>query len=176
MQALNCSPHSTKEKFMSGTLQKGRRNVSGNLTINNPRRRKRGYKQRIMSGPILALSWLDNKPVYVQSTTRKPHYSLGISEENAVVKQRGGARGVDVACPPLLHDYDIRMSEIDFNDQPRKFYSLGKRSYRWYSCAFLYMLKVALYNSHILVIRVLSSNSGPLQMRYVCDSVDGSYS
>ena len=119
-----------------------------------------------MSGPILAQSWLDTKPVYFLSTIHKPHYPPGTAEKNTVVKRRGDARGVDVSCPPLLHDYNTGMGGVDLNDRQRKFYSLGRRSYTWYRRVLFHMLQVTLHNSYILMKRVSSSNFGPLEMRF----------
>ena len=145
------------------TLRKGRRNVPGEITIDNPGRHQRGYSQWLMSGPILAQSWLDTKPVYFLSTIHKPHYPPGTPEKNTVVKRRCGARGVDVSCPPLLHDYNTGMGGVHLNNRQRKFYSLCGRSYRWYRRVFFHMLEVTLHKFYILMKRV-SSNFGLLEM------------
>ena len=99
-----------------------------------------------MSDPILAQSWLVTKPVYFLPTKHKLHYPTGTSEKNTVVKRRVDARGVDVSCPPLLHDYNSGMGGVNFNDRQRKFYSLGRRSYTWYRRVFFHMLEVTLHN------------------------------
>ena len=110
-----------REVYACGTLRKGRRNVPGEITIDNPRRHQRSYSQWLMSGPIFAQSWLDTKPVYFLSTIHKPYYAPGTPEKNTVVKRRSGARGMDVSCPPLLHDYYTGMGGVDLKDQQRKF-------------------------------------------------------
>ena len=37
------------------------------------------------------------------------------------MKRRGRARGVDVSCPPLLHDYNTGMGEVDLSDRQKNF-------------------------------------------------------
>ena len=131
-----------REVYACGTLRKKRRIVPGEISIDNPRGNQRRYRQWLMSGPILAQSWLDTKPVYFLSTIHKSHYLPSTPEKNTVVKRRCGARGVDVSCPPLLHDYNTEMGGVDLNDRQRKFYSSGRRSYRWYRRVFFHMLEV----------------------------------
>ena len=114
-----------------------------------------------MSDPILVQSWLDTKPVHHTLTS----LSLWYTKKNTVVKQRGGARGVDVSCPSLLYDYNTEMDGVNLNNRQRKFYSLGRRSYRWYRRVFFHMLKVTIHISYILMKRVSSSNFGLLEMR-----------
>ena len=69
------------EVYACGTLRKGRRNVPGEITIDNPLRHQPDHSQLLMSGPILAQSWLDTKPVHFLPAIHKPHYPTGTPEK-----------------------------------------------------------------------------------------------
>ena len=124
-----------------------------------------------MSGPILAQSWLDNKAVYFLSTIHKPEHPADTPQGRRTVKRRGGQgnRGVDVPCPPLLHDYNIGMGGVDFNDRQRKYYNMGRRSCRWYRRIFFYLLEVVLHNTSVVMWEALPNDRGrkgdPLDFR-----------
>ena len=113
-----------REVYPCGTLPKGRRNVPGEIIIDNPLRHQWSYSHWFMSRPILAQSWLDTKPVYFLSTIHKPHHPPGTTDKNT------GARGVDVSCAPPLHDNNTGKGGVDLNNWQRKLYSLDRKSYR----------------------------------------------
>lgn len=159
-----------REIYACGTLRAGRRGFPADIRIDNPRQHDRGYSKWAMSGPILGQSWLDTKPVYFLSTIHQPEHNPDTPAEERVVKRRGGQRGIDVPCPPLLRDYNIGMGGVDFNDRQRKFYNLGRRSYRWYRRIFFYLLEVAAHNTYVLRRKAVpkkhtDEDNGPLAFR-----------
>ena len=154
-----------KKVYACGTLRRGRRNVPDDIMIDNPRRHERGYTCWSMAGPILAQSWLDTKPVYFLSTIHQPLHSSNALPHQLVVKRRGGHRGIEVPCPPLLHDYNVGMGGVDFNDRQRKFYNLGRRSTRWYRRVYFYLLEVTIHNAYIVKCQVDQEKSSPLEFR-----------
>ena len=155
-----------REVYACGTLRWGRRGFPKDIEINksNSRRRDRGFSDWTMCGPILAQVWVDNKPVYFLSTIHRPEHDPDTKEDCKSVKRRGGNGGVDVPCPPLLHQYNTGMGGVDFNDRQRKYYNLGRRSYRWYRRIFFYLLEVTIHNSYILSKKV-NKKCEPLDFR-----------
>ena len=139
--------------YACGTLRRGRKRFPVDIKIDDPKRHNRGFSNWSMCSPILAQFWLDSKAAYFLSTIHKPEYDPDVPQTNQVVKRRGAARtrdGIEVSCPPLLHDYNIGMGGVDFNDHQQKFYNLGRRSTRWYRRVFFYLLEIALHNSFVV--------------------------
>ena len=139
--------------YACGTLRCGRKGFPVDIKINDPKRHNRGFSNWSMCGPILAQFWLHGKAAYFLSTIHKPEYDPDVPQTNQVVKRRGAARtrdGIEVSCPPLLHDYNIAMGGVDFNDHQQKFYNLGRRSTRWYRRVFFYLLEIALHNTFVV--------------------------
>lgn len=154
--------------YACGTLRKGRRSFPRDILIENPRAHQRGYTKWTMAGPVLAQSWLDSKPVYFLSTIHESQHAPDAPRSDMFVKRRG--QGVEVPCPPLLHQYNIGMGGVDFNDHQRKYYNLGRRSSRWYRRVFFYLLEVTLHNTQVLHAKLVPRRmscrkDSPLEIR-----------
>ena len=70
----------------------------------------RGTYQWQMSGPLLAVAWLDNKAVYILSSNHCPEFLLQANAETRFVWQRGtgeerGRAKWRFPCPPLLEGF-----------------------------------------------------------------------
>lgn len=74
---------------------------------------KRGEAFWRMKGPILALTWLDNKPVTSSGKI------TDIPQEQVPEVQRRKKHGTleNVACPPIVSSYNCYMGGVDKNDQ-----------------------------------------------------------
>ena len=57
---------------------------------------------------------------------------------------------VEVACPPLLPDYQAYMRGVDRADQLQVYYNIGRRSTKWWKRVFFYIVECAILNSYIL--------------------------
>ena len=88
-------------------MRRSRKGFPVDIKIDDPKRLNMGFSNWSMCGPILAQSRLDSKAVYFLSTMHKSEYDPDVPQTNRVVKRRGAAGtrgGVEVPCPPLLHN------------------------------------------------------------------------
>ena len=105
-----------KKIYACGTIKGSRNNFPKEIVFGVAR----GTYQWRMSGPLLAVAWLDNKAVYFLSTIHPPEFPLRANAEARVVRCRGageGRKSGDVPCPPLLKDYNSYMGRVDQADQ-----------------------------------------------------------
>ena len=74
-----------------------------------------------MKGPILPLTWIDNKPVTISGTI------TGIPEEQLPEVQRRKKDGTleNVACPPIVSASNCYMGGVDKNDQMKSYYAIN---------------------------------------------------
>ena len=101
--------------------------------------------------PTLACSWIDSKPVHFLSTIHNPEYDNTIPAAGRVVKRKGQrGRGIQISCPPLVHDYNKFMGGVNFADRIVKYYNCARRSRKWYRRVIFHLLEVSVHNSFIL--------------------------
>ena len=99
-----------------------------------------------MKGPILALTWIDNKPVTISRTT------TGIPEEQIPEVQRRKKDGTleNVACPPIISTYNCYMGEVDKNDQMKSYYGINISGKKWWTRVFFDLIDRAIFNGKVL--------------------------
>ena len=107
---------------------------------------KRGETVWRMKGPILALTWIDNKPVTISGTT------TGIPEEQLPEVQRRKKDGTleNVACPPIISTYNFYMGGVDKNDQMKSYYGINISGKKWWTRVFFDLIDRAIFNGKVL--------------------------
>ena len=107
---------------------------------------KRGDVLWRMKGPVLALTWMDKKPVHAAGTyTQAPADNL--PEVNR--KQKDGTIQ-KIKCPKLVASYNKFMGGVDKNDQMKSYYTIPVAGKKWWSRIFFDLLDRAIYNSFLL--------------------------
>ena len=91
-------------------------------TVNN-----RGFYDYRSSGPLLVSVWVDKRSIYFVSTF---HSAETPSSAQQPFVKRHGLDGTqqDIACPPVLPDYQEFMRGVNCGDQLRTYYNIGPRS------------------------------------------------
>ena len=99
-----------------------------------------------MKGPILALRWIDNKPVTISGTT------TGIPEEQLAEVERKKKDGTleNVACPPIISTYNFYMGGVDKNDQVKSYYGINISGKKWRTRVFFDLIDGAIFNGKVL--------------------------
>ena len=106
-----------------------------------------------MCGPLLAVARIDNKPVYFLSTIHPPEFSQHTQKKKRVVRRRGAGEGGatgDVACPPLLTDYNKYMGGVDESDQMLRYYTCIRKTVTWYPRVLFHEVEEAIQHACIL--------------------------
>ena len=92
----------------------------------------------------MASVWKDTKLVSFLSTQSNP-----VSDVTVNTKQRDGSL-VEVSTVPATISYNKNMGDVDFNDQHRKYYSVGRKSRKWWHYLLWFLVDVSIINGHIL--------------------------
>ena len=98
-----------------------------------------------MKCPILATTWIDNKPVTISGTT-------GIPEEQLPEVQRRKKDGTleNVACSLIASAYNCYMGGVDKNDQMKSYYGINLSGKKWWTRVFFNLIDRAIFNSKVL--------------------------
>lgn len=78
------------------------------------------------------------------------HMALGNTAVPRTVVSDGQVTREDVTCPPLLPDYQTYMRGVDRADQLMGYYSVVRRSKKWWKRVFSYLIEVAALNGYIM--------------------------
>lgn len=109
----------------------------------------RGFSDFRSNGPLLAAVWVDKRAIYFVSTFHPAESPAGMPP--SIVKRRTlDGTQKDIPCPPILPDYQSFMRGVDRGDQLQTYYSIGRRSRKWWRRVFFYIVEVAILNAYIL--------------------------
>ena len=88
----------------------------------------------------------DNRDVFCLSTN--------LSDSLTSVQRRAGNEVKDIPCPDIIDDYNIHMrgggGGVDFADQALCYYSVGRKTMKWWRLIFCRMHDQAITNAFIL--------------------------
>lgn len=132
--------------YATGTVRSNRKDlpVLARRKINMNRGE---MKWRIKENTSYVL-WMDTKLVNVLSTAFSP---IQVRDINRKLKDGSTSK---VQCPEPIIQYTRRMGGVDRFDQKRGYYSVSRKSRRWWLRIFYFMLDAAVVNAHILYTSV----------------------
>ena len=90
------------------------------------------------------VQWQDTKVVHVLSTAYTP---TNVDKTNRKLKD---GSVVQIPCPKPVKQYTGRMGGVDRFDQKRCYYSVSRRSRRWWLRLFYFLVDTCIVNAHIL--------------------------
>lgn len=143
-----------------GTLRTGRKEFPRCLFDKVVlKRMQRGDIVWRMKGPVLAVSWIDKKPVFAAGTnTSAPPQQLPQINR----KQKDGSIK-KVPCPPIIVAYNKYMGGVDKNDQMKSYYTIPVSGKKWWTRILFDLLDRAIFNSFILEQESPNHTSRPLK-------------
>ena len=99
-----------------------------------------------MKGPVLAVTWMDNKPVHATGTyTQTPLENL--PEVNRKQKD-GNIQGI--TYPQLAASYNSYMGGVNKNDQMKSYYPTPVSGKKWWSRTLFDLIDRCIFNSFVL--------------------------
>lgn len=101
------------------------------------------------NGPVVAVSWKDNKSVNLLST-------FAGTQPMGKVKRydRSKKTHVQVDCPKIVTEYNKHMGGVDLLDSLLGRYKIIQRSKKWYIRLFYHLLDLSVINSWLLYVRI----------------------
>ncbi|ROT63946.1 hypothetical protein C7M84_018135 [Penaeus vannamei] len=103
---------------------------------------------------MLAMSWMDRKPVHMLSTIHGPD----------MVDLPPNRRGIVRTKPQAVVDYNVGKKGVDLADQLAASYSTTRRTNKWYQNVFYHLLDMAAVNAFV-VHRALGGTLTQLEFR-----------
>lgn len=128
-----------------GTVRQGHKEFPAVLLDKNAiKTMKRGEMVWRMKGPILALTWIDNKPVTISGTTGIP------DEQLPEVQRKKDSTLENVACLPTVSVYNCYLGGVDKNDQMKFCYGVNISGKKWWTRVFFDLNDREIFNGEVL--------------------------
>ena len=105
----------------------------------------RGDYKVVQKGPLLAIAWMDRKPVHFVSNADNP---INL-RSNVQRRQRDGSI-VHFPCPTTVVHYNENMNGVDVADQLRTKYPTSRKSNKWWHSLFWFLFDLCIVNSFII--------------------------
>ena len=118
-----------KGTLASGTVRTNRRNFPQDLKA--VAKLSRGDSKLLYHGNITACRWFDNRDVYSLSSVYSDSLTLNF------VRRQVDKQMMDVSCPEIIADYNKYMGGVDLADQAMCYYSVGRKTMKWWRRVFL---------------------------------------
>lgn len=103
---------------------------------------KLGQGQKLVhqKGNVVFTRWHDKRDVSIISSNCSPlAIDLVVNKQNQQISK-----------PAVVDHYNKHMGGVDFADQLRSYYSIGRSSYTWYKYLFWFLIDISICNSFIL--------------------------
>lgn len=93
---------------------------------------------------LLCTAWLDKKQIMMLSTNSR-------SDICEVTRRKGSEKQI-VSCPSSFAVYNKNMGGVDLADQKRKYYTLSRKSSKWWIYLFSFLFDTAVNNAYIIYL------------------------
>ena len=111
------------------------------------KKHKRGDVRWVRHSPVLALQWLDSKPVSILSTLHSANDQVTCMRRTKV---NGKFEKVNIPQPLSVHDYNQFMNGVDRSDQMLACHNISRKCFRWWKILFFHLVDIAVVNSFLL--------------------------
>ena len=135
-----------EQTYLCGTIRSNRHGLPASLLPKNAEVKalRKGESRFRRRGNLVASVWKDTKLVSFLSTQSNP-----VGDDHVNRKQRDGSI-IEVPTVPAAVSYNSNMGGVDLNDQHRKYYSVGRKSRKWWRYLLWFLIDVSIVNAHIL--------------------------
>jgi hypothetical protein len=103
----------------------------------------KGVTKVVYSHKMMALQWMDRKPVTILSTC---HYHVGMTNMGKINRKTN----MPVIKPKVVIDYNNSMNAVDKQDQQPSSFPVMRKYAKGYRLVFFYVIDVAIFNSYEL--------------------------
>ena len=128
--------------YASGTVRTNRKHFPVFLRPQPGDKLDRGSHMFAYHKSTTVVRWSDNRDVYALSTF--------VSDATTQVRRRGGSASISISCPEIIHDYNHFMGGVDLADQAMCYYSVGRKTMKWWRHIFWRMHNHATINAHVI--------------------------
>ena len=108
---------------------------------------KRGDVRWVRNSPVLALQWIDSKPVSILSTIHAGNDKVMCKRRT---KKNGKFEKIILLQPKVIQDYNQYMNGVDRSDQMLSCHNVSLKCYRWWKTLFFHLIDIAVVNGFLL--------------------------
>ena len=142
----------------SGTVRLNRKYFPDQLKpVRGEPARSRGTTSFAFHGQLTMVRWIDNKDVYALSTI--------FSDTLTTARRRVGNHAQDIPCPQIISDYNAFMGGVDLADQAMCYYSIGRKSMKWWRRLLWRMIDHVITNAYVIYAANNSTSLNKIQTR-----------
>lgn len=105
------------------------------------------FRQR---GELLALKWMDKRDVTMLSTKHSPTFTLSENYDRTT--------GEVIVIPTCIVDYNKYMGGVDRSDQLAKYYTITRKTMKWWKKLALHIINISITNAYILYKKYTTGN------------------
>jgi len=136
-----------KQTMCVGTVRSNRVGMPKDLVSTVLKRGERDYRRR---NQLVALKWMDKKPVHLLTTIHNPTTTVNIRTPPEVKEK-----------PVAIQDYVLNMRGVDKSDQFLSYSPLRKKTVKWWKKVFSHLLSLTIIQSTILHNKCSQRNNVP---------------
>ncbi|XP_050040817.2 piggyBac transposable element-derived protein 4-like [Dermacentor andersoni] len=140
---LSCFKSCERKILACGTFRVNKRDLPSEVKVDN--KLERGSYIWRKKADVVAYQWRDSKNVHIMSNYHDPESVVQVQR----TLQNGKRKEVD--CPCVVKEYNAWMGGADKFDQKRNAYPADRRSKRWWSRIFYFILDAAVVNAFIQI-------------------------
>ena len=111
------------------------------------KKHKRGDVRWVRHSPVLALQWIDSKPVSILTTLHSANDQVSCKRRT---KKNGKFEEIIPPQPLAVQDYNQFMNGVDRSDQMLACHNLRRKCYRWWKILFFHLVDIAVVNSFLI--------------------------
>ncbi|KAL2087426.1 hypothetical protein ACEWY4_016254 [Coilia grayii] len=112
-----------------------------------PKSAVRGDMRWIREGPLLYVKWKDTRDVTMCSTIHKAYRGETTKRR---IRKDGVWTAQAIPVPSAVKQYNKYMGGVDLSDALIKYYTVDRKTNRWYMKLFLHLIDISVVNSFIL--------------------------
>ena len=129
-----------EQTYVCGTVRKNRRGLPAAVVSARLRRDETIYRTK---DSMLVLKWHDKRDVLMLSTIHEPTL-------NILDRAPRGRPDAPPTKPTCICDYIVSMRGVDRSDQLLQYYTVLRRTCKWWVKLFLHLLNILITNAYIL--------------------------
>ena len=147
--------HST---YALGTIRSNRKEFPKDL-VGETENFERGQSSHRQIGGLVAYSFYDRKPVYLISSFHPP------SQKSTIDRRDPSGQVMSISVPTAVKDYNSYRGGVDNVDQRMAYYSIPRKSRRWWPRLAWWLIDAAISNAHRLYQMQINPTCNGLDFR-----------